>query len=84
MGRLCVAAVECNYREVDRQLKEQLIHGLNDRYMLEEIIKELTAANDDEQITSEGMLAWVKRVEAQRGQATVLSTITELRQFDVM
>ena len=33
--RLCVASVECNYQEVDRQLKEQFIHGLNDKYMLE-------------------------------------------------
>ena len=77
-----MVAVECNYREVDRQLKEQFIHGLNDRCMLEEIIKELTATNKDEQITSEGVLAWVKRVEAQRAQATVLSTITALRQFN--
>ena len=82
MGRLHVLAVECNYREVDRQLKEQFIHGLNDRCMLEEIIKELTAANEDEQITSEGMLPWAKRVEAQRAQAAVLSTITEFRQFN--
>ena len=43
MGRLCLAAVECNYQEVDRQLKEQLIHVPNDKYMLEEIIKELMA-----------------------------------------
>ena len=74
--------VECNNREVDRQLKEQFIHGLNDRCMLEEIIKELTAPNNDDQITSEGVLAWAKRVEGQRVQATILSTITELRQFD--
>ena len=77
-----MVAVECNYRELDRQLKEQFIHGLNDRCMLEEIIKELTAANTDDQITSEGVLAWAKRVEAQRAQAAVLNTITELRQFD--
>ena len=44
MGRLHIAAVECNYQEVDRQLKEQFIHGLNDQSMLEEIIKELTTA----------------------------------------
>ena len=43
MGRLWVTAVECNYQEVDRQLKEQFMHGLNDKCMLEEIIKELTA-----------------------------------------
>ena len=36
----------------------------------------------DEQITSEGMLAWAKRVEAQRAQAALLNTITESRQFD--
>ena len=69
MGRLCVAAVECNYREVDRQLKEQFIHGLNDKCMLEEIIKELTITRDDDWITSESVLAWEKRVEAQRTQA---------------
>ena len=28
MGRLCVAAVEGNYQEIDRQLKEQLIHSI--------------------------------------------------------
>ena len=40
MRRLWVAAVECNYQEVDRQLKEQFIHGLNDKSMLDEIMKE--------------------------------------------
>ena len=67
MGRLCMAAVECNYQEVDRQLKEQFIHGLNGKYRLEEIIKELTITRDDDHITSGGMLAWTKRVEKCRG-----------------
>ena len=80
--RLHVVAVECNYREVDRQLKELLIHRLNDKCMLKEIIKEVTITQNDDQITSEGMLAWTKRVEAQRTQAAVLNTIMELRQFD--
>ena len=82
MGRLCVAAVECNYQEIDRKLKEKFIQSLNDKYMLKEIIEELTTAKDDEHITSGGMLAWPKRVEVQRAQATVLNTITESRQFD--
>ena len=30
MGRLRTAAVKCNYKEIDRQLKEKFIHGLND------------------------------------------------------
>ena len=50
-GRL-VAAVECNYQEVNRQLKEQFIHGLNDKSMLEEIIKEFTTAKNEDRITS--------------------------------
>ena len=64
MGRLRVIAIECNYQEVDRQLKEQFIHGLNDKNMLEEIIKELMTVKSNEQITSGNVLAWAKRVEA--------------------
>ena len=50
--------------------------------MLQEIIKELTTAKDDDHMTSGGVLAWAKRVEDQRAQAAVLNTITELRHFD--
>ena len=82
MGRLHIVAVECNYQKVDRQLKEQFVHNLNDKHMLEEIIKELTVTNNDEHITSGGVLAWAKMVEFQRAEATVLNTLTESRQFD--
>ena len=82
MGRLQVAAVKCNYQEMDRQLKEQFIDGLNDKYMLEEIIKELMAIANDDHVTSGDMMAWAKRVEVQRAQAVVLNTLTESRQFD--
>ena len=57
MERLHVAAVESNYPEVDRQLKEHFIHGLNNKYMLEEIKKELMATKNNDHITSGGMLA---------------------------
>ena len=60
MGRLHVAVAECNYREIDQQLREQFIHGLNDKVMLEEVIRELTARKNDEQTTSESVLAWAK------------------------
>ena len=82
MGRLWVEAVEYNYQKVNRQLKEQFIHGLNDKSMLEEIIKELTTSKNDDCITSGGVLVWAKRVETQRAQVAVLNTITESRQFD--
>ena len=57
MGRLHMAAAECGYKEIDRQFKEQFIHSLNDKGMLGEIIKELTIKSNDEQTTSEGVLA---------------------------
>ena len=82
MGRQWVASVECNYQEVNRQFMEQFIHGLNDKSMLEEIIKELTAAKHNDSITGGGVLAWAKRVEMQRTQVAVFNTITESRQFD--
>ena len=40
MGRLQVTVVECNFEEIDRQLKEQFTHKLNDNEMLVEIIRE--------------------------------------------
>ena len=82
MGRLHIAAIECIYQEIDRQLKEQFIHRLNDKHMLEGIIKELTATSNDDHITNGGVLAWAKRVEVQRAQAAVLNTMMESRQFD--
>ena len=54
MGRLCMVAVECNYREIDRQLKEQFIHWLNNKVMLDEMIEELTTKSNDVQMTCEG------------------------------
>ena len=81
MGHLCMAAAECGYKEIDRQLKEQFIHGLNDKVMLDEIIRELTSKSS-EQTTSEDVLVWAKRVEAQRVQASVLNDITETKTFD--
>ena len=66
MGHLCMVAAEYGYKELDRQLKEQFIHGLNDRIMLDEIIRELTSKTSSEQMTSEDVLVWAKTVEAQR------------------
>ena len=40
MGRLKLGAIDCNYKEIDRQLKEQFIHGLNGIDILAEIIRE--------------------------------------------
>ena len=77
-----MAAAECNYREIDRQLKEQFIHGLNNKVMLDEMIREPTVKSNNEQTTSEGILAWAKRVEVQWAQAAISNDITELCQFN--
>ena len=37
--RLDLSAIECNFKEIDRQLKEQSIHGLNATEMLGELTK---------------------------------------------
>ena len=77
-----MAAAQCNYKDIDQQLKEQFIHGLNDKTMLEEMIRELTARNNEEQTTSKGVLVWAKRIEAQWVQAAILNDITKSCQFD--
>ena len=76
-----MAAAECGYKEVDRQLKEQFIHGLNDKIMLDKIIRELTSKTSNMQMTSKDVLAWAKRVKAQRVQAAVLNDLTEIKAF---
>ena len=68
-----MAAAECGYKEVDRQLKEQFIHGLNDKIMLDKIIRELTSRTSNVQMTRKDVLAWAKRVKAQRVQAALLN-----------
>ena len=84
MGRIRVAPIEYYYKEIDTQLKEQLMHGLNDSDMLVEIIRELTKSNENAHVTSEQVLAWEKRAEAQRAQALVISSLSEEKEFDKM
>ena len=73
MERLQVAAVECDYQEIDRHPKEQFIHGLNDKCMLQEIINNLMATKNENHIASGGVLSWAKKVKAQRAQAALLN-----------
>ena len=77
MGRLRIAAAECNYKEIDRHLKEQFIHGLKDKAMLDEIVRELMAKNTSKQMNSEDVLLWARQIEAQRAQAAILSDLTK-------
>ena len=67
MGRLHVAAVECNYQEIDRQLKGQFSHGLNDKHVLEKIIKELTVTRNDDHIIKWGSTSLSKKSRGTKG-----------------
>ena len=77
MGRLRTAALECKYKEVDWQLKEQLIHGLNDDEILTDVMKELTKYEENVIMPSEMVLVWAKRIEAQRAQTVAISSLHE-------
>ena len=82
MGRLWLSAIECNYKALDRQLKEQFVHGLNDTDMLGEIIWELTKIHEKEEITGKNVLSLVKRVKVQRAQSAMMNSLTEAKEFD--
>ena len=82
MGRLRLAAIECNYKEIHRQLNEQFIHSLNDTDMLAEIVIELTKIHENTEVTSVKVLYWAKRVDAQRAQSAIMNSLTETKEFD--
>ena len=77
-GWVCL---ECSYKEVDGQLKEQFIHGLNESERLTKITREVTKSPENI-ILNEHVLTWVKRVEARRAQAAVRKSLHELKNFN--
>ena len=52
---------------MDRQLKEQFIHGLNDKIMLDEIITELTSRTSNVQMTSKDVPAMGQKSQGTKG-----------------
>ena len=58
------AAIECNNKETDRQLKKQFIHALNDNDMLLEIITELTKMEEGSDVKSKQVLVWAKKAQS--------------------
>ena len=45
LGRLCIKEEECSNKEPDRWLKEQFINTIDNKEIVQEIIKELMAQN---------------------------------------
>ena len=56
-------------------LKEQFINGLNDETVITKIIKEPKALKNTSKASSEQVLLWAQRVEAERAQKVVLGNI---------
>ena len=54
-----------DWQEKDRRLNEQFINDIN-HYMMTEIIMELTAIKKTNEISSEQVLAWARRVAVKK------------------
>ena len=68
MSHLRIKANESGNKGKDKRLKEQFINSINDNDMMTEIIRELITVLKTSDLTSEHVLAWVRRVKAQRAQ----------------
>ena len=82
MGKLRMANTEYNYMEINKQLKEQFIHGLNDSGMSIQIINECTKIEENDNVTNEQVLPWARSVEAQKAHSGILENLNETEDFD--
>ena len=82
--RLRIAAKECNYQELDTQVKEQFINDINDENMLIEIHNNLTAITNTSKVTSNLVFMWEMWVGDQRTQTAARSKLEVNEQADVM
>ena len=78
-----MSATECNYNDIDRELKVQFIQSLNDNCMMVEIISKLTKG-ENKDVTSNQVLLWQRWVEAQRMQTAVLNDLKVYQEFDAL
>ena len=51
MDRLKTKAAECQYKEYDRLLTDQVISGLNNEAMTDKILKEVATLEDSEDMS---------------------------------
>ena len=65
-----------------RKLKETFTNGLDDETIIVEIIKELTTLKDTSEASSEQVLMWIQKEEAQRAQNEVLDNIKDAVGFN--
>ena len=65
-------------------LKEQLINSINDIDIMTKIICELSMIKRANEITTEPVLCWARRVDALRAQKAILEVSKESRRFDAV
>ena len=82
--KIRIAVEGYNYKELDRQLKEKFIHGLNDNEMLTEIVHKLTTMKDTSTVTIKQILACARWVEAWWPQTAILDISEEIKEFDAI
>ena len=82
MGRLKTATAKCNYKDIDRKLKEQFIHGLNSSDMVIKIIKEITKMGENEKMTSEQVQVLARRAKSQKAQSAILKHLNQTKDID--
>ena len=60
------------------------MHGLDHKGMISEIPREVSVLQDINDTTSDRVLLWAQRVEAQRAQKEALENIKETKNFDLI
>ena len=79
--RVRVAAEKCKYQELNRQLKEQFIHGINNQYIQRKKDSNFNTMNKSTEVTSDQVLMWTKQEEALRTKALeAFQTESKMRQ----
>ena len=82
MRRLNIQITECKYQDYARSVREKFINGLKDETTRAKIIKELTALQHPREVSSEQVLVWAQRVEAQKAQKVLVDKMRDTKEFD--
>ena len=68
-----------------KKIKRTILNGINDDDdMITEIIRELTTFKKISEVTSKQVLAWARRVEAQRVWKAIIKATKEGKKFDTL
>ena len=65
MVKLSTKILECDNKEYDRELTEQSIQGIDSEDMISEILREVSALEHIHDVTSDRVLLWAQRKEAE-------------------